>query len=304
LEIVSSSAEFENIPIRRYEESMLRRIYDRLPVKIEKVDYEAPHFKTFVLLQAHFSRIHLPPDLHSDLTHILEKVLTLLSAAVDVMSSNAWLSALGAMDLSQMCVQALWENDSPLKQIPHFEPQLIKKCIDAGVESVYDIIDLEDDKRTELLQMTNQQLKDVAMFVNSYPTIELSYEIVKAEYQAGVPIVIRAFLSRDVDEEDDAESNESVVAPLYPGTKMAHWWLVIGEPSTRQLLAIKRITVKKSVTVSLDFTLPKGSHALKLYLICDSYMGADHDIQMETLLVAEGEDSDSDGDMDSGDETG
>jgi len=221
-----------------------------------------------------------------------------------VMSSNAWLSALGAMDLSQMCVQALWENDSPLKQIPHFEPQLIKKCIDAGVESVYDIIDLEDDKRTELLQMTNQQLKDVAIFVNSYPTIELSYEIVKAEYQAGVPIVIRAFLSRDVDEEDDAESNESVVAPLYPGTKMAHWWLVIGEPSTRQLLAIKRITVKKSVTVSLDFTLPKGSHALKLYLICDSYMGADHDIQMETLLVAEGEDSDSDGDMDSGDETG
>jgi len=72
------------------------------------------------------------------------------------MSSNAWLSALGAMDLSQMCVQALWENDSPLKQIPHFEPQLIKRCIDAGVESVYDIIDLEDDKRTELLQMTNQ----------------------------------------------------------------------------------------------------------------------------------------------------
>src|ERR1700749_2139649 len=106
LEIVSSSAEFEVIPIRRHEEQALRRIYDRVPVKVDKVDYEAPHFKTFVLLQAHFSRIHLPPDLQSDLNLILEKCLNLLSAAVDVMSSNAWLSALGAMDLSQMCVQA------------------------------------------------------------------------------------------------------------------------------------------------------------------------------------------------------
>jgi pre-mRNA-splicing helicase BRR2 len=127
LEIVSSSAEFEAIPIRRHEDVILKRIYDRVPVKIEKVDFEAPHFKTFVLLQAHFSRIHLPPDLQLDLNLILEKVLTLLSAAVDVMSSNAWLNALGAMDLSQMCVQAMWDNDSPLKQIPHFNAE-VPRC--------------------------------------------------------------------------------------------------------------------------------------------------------------------------------
>jgi pre-mRNA-splicing helicase BRR2 len=124
LEIVSSAAEFEVIPIRRHEEHALRRIYDRVPVKVDKVDYEAPHFKTFVLLQAHFSRIHLPPDLQSDLNLILEKILNLLSAAVDVMSSNAWMSALGAMDLSQMCVQACWETDSHLKQIPHFDSEV------------------------------------------------------------------------------------------------------------------------------------------------------------------------------------
>ena len=47
-----------------------------------------------------------------------------MSACVDVMSSNAWLNALGAMNLSQMCVQAVWEKDSPLKQIPHFESQV------------------------------------------------------------------------------------------------------------------------------------------------------------------------------------
>jgi pre-mRNA-splicing helicase BRR2 len=124
LEVVSSSAEFETIPIRRHEDALLRRIYDRVPVKLDRVDFEAPHFKTFLLLQAHFSRLQLPPDLAADQALVLEKVLNLLSACVDVMSSNAWLNALGAMDLSQMCVQAMWETDSPLKQIPHFEPDV------------------------------------------------------------------------------------------------------------------------------------------------------------------------------------
>ena len=175
LEVVSSSAEFETIPIRRHEDVLLRRIYDRVPVKLEKADFEAPHFKTFLLLQAHFSRLTLPPDLAADQVLVLEKVLNLLSACVDVMSSNAWLNALGAMDLSQMCVQACWETDSPLKQIPHFEPevsmprdckhfielmvlQVVKRCKDAGVETVYDIMEMEDDKRNELLQMDARQM--------------------------------------------------------------------------------------------------------------------------------------------------
>ena len=129
LEVVSSS-EFESIPIRRHEDVLLRRIYDRVPVKPDKpdFDFEAPHFKTFLLLQAHFSRLTLPPDLAADQVLVLEKVLNLLSACVDVMSSNAWLNALGAMDLSQMCVQACWETDSPLKQIPHFEPEVWSQC--------------------------------------------------------------------------------------------------------------------------------------------------------------------------------
>ncbi|KAH7882250.1 putative RNA helicase [Phlebopus sp. FC_14] len=300
LEVVSSSAEFESIPIRRHEDVVLRRIYDRVPVKLERADFEAPYFKTFLLLQAHFSRLQLPPDLAADQMLVLEKVLNLLSACVDVMSSNAWLNALGAMDLSQMCVQAMWETDSPLKQIPHFEPEVIKRCKEAGVESVYDVMEMEDDKRNELLQMDVRQMRDVATFVNSYPTLDVSFELAKGEYTAGAPILMQVALSRDADEEDP--DDQTVVAPFYPSKKMANWWLVVGEPSTRQLHVIKRVTVAKSLAVKLEFTLPKGTHALKLYVICDSYVGADHDLSMDPIEVAEGEESDSDEDMESGDE--
>ena len=194
LEVVSSSAEFESIPIRRHEDALLRRIYDRVPVKLDRADFETPHFKTFLLLQAHFSRLQLPPDLAADQVLVLEKVLNLLSACVDVMSSNAWLNALGAMDLSQMCVQGVWETDSPLKQIPHFEPdvciyvyfifyltevssimQVIKRCKDANVESVYDVMELEDDQRNQLLQMTPAQmyvfLSSLTPFLSIFLTI-------------------------------------------------------------------------------------------------------------------------------------
>lgn len=122
MEIISFSAEFETVSVRRHEEAVLKRIYDRVPVKLpDRENYDDPSFKTFLLLQAHFSRLQLPPDLALDQASVLSKVLNLLSACVDVMSSNAWLNALGAMDLSQMCVQAMWETDSPLRQIPHFE---------------------------------------------------------------------------------------------------------------------------------------------------------------------------------------
>ncbi|KAF9267488.1 Sec63-domain-containing protein [Marasmius fiardii PR-910] len=301
LEVVSSSAEFETIPIRRHEDVLLKRLYDRLPVKLEasSVNFEAPHFKTFLLLQAHFSRIQLPADLIADQKMILEKALTLLSACVDVMSSNAWLSALGAMDLAQMCVQAVWDRDSVLKQIPHFEPEVIKRCEEAGIKTVYDVMEMEDDDRDKLLQMSQAQMHDVAAFVNSYPTLEVNHQLVKGEYTAGAPIVLQVSLSRDTDDEDEppSESDQEVVAPFFPAKKMANWWLVVGEHSTRQLLVIKRVTVTRTQNVKLEFTLPKGKHsALKLYVICDSYVGADHDIEVDEIDVAEGEDSDSDED--------
>ncbi|KIJ15197.1 hypothetical protein PAXINDRAFT_99700 [Paxillus involutus ATCC 200175] len=135
LEVVSSSTEFDAVPLRRHEDIVLRRIYDRVPVKLERVDFEAHHFKTF-FLQAHFSRIQLPADLAADQVLVLEKVLSLLSACVVVMSSNAWLSALGAMDLSQIC------------------PEVIKRCKDAGIESVYDIMEMGDDKQTVLIDVS------------------------------------------------------------------------------------------------------------------------------------------------------
>lgn len=126
LEIVTSATEFESIQTRRHEDSLLRRIYERVPVKMAQPSYDSPHFKAFVLLQAHFSRLQLPIDLAKDQDIILSKVLSLLSAIVDILSSDGHINAMNAMEMSQMVVQAMWDRDSPLKQIPNFTPEMIK----------------------------------------------------------------------------------------------------------------------------------------------------------------------------------
>ncbi|KAG2140853.1 Sec63 Brl domain-containing protein [Suillus cothurnatus] len=123
LEVVASSAEFESIPIRRHEDTILRRIYDRVPVKLDRADFKAPHFKTFLLLQAHFSRIQLPPDLAADQVLVLEKVLNLCGCHILKRMAECTGSNGCAADV---CVGAVGDRqtDSPLKKIPHFEPEV------------------------------------------------------------------------------------------------------------------------------------------------------------------------------------
>lgn len=55
---------------------------------------------------------------------------------------------------------------------------LISECLLQGVESVFDIMEMEDEERNALLQLSDSQMADVARFCNRYPNIELSYEVV------------------------------------------------------------------------------------------------------------------------------
>lgn len=130
LDIVSSAAEFEHLPIRHHEETALKQLSNRLPTKLDpRSKFNDPHVKANVLVQSHLSRLPLSAELQQDTDEILVVAVRLIQACVDVLSTNGWLSpALAAMELSQMCTQAMWNKDSYLKQLPHFTSDIIERC--------------------------------------------------------------------------------------------------------------------------------------------------------------------------------
>ncbi|KAL6248740.1 Pre-mRNA-splicing helicase BRR2 [Rhinocladiella similis] len=306
LEIVTSATEFEGIQIRRHEDHILRRIYDRVPVKMAEPAYDSPHFKAMVLLQAHFSRMQLPIDLAKDQEVIVSKILSLLSACVDVLSSEGHINAMNAMEMSQMVVQGMWDRDSPLLQIPHFDNRIVEILARHDVKDVDEFMTAMDPsenpdqaKLVAEMGLTNRQLVDAANFTNSkYPSLELEFDVLeKDDVTAGSPSYLAVKISRETEDEDEddegpAEVDLTVHAPFYPAKKLENWWLVVAEEKTRSLLAIKRVTIGKDLATKLEYVVPTpGKKDLTLFLMSDSYVGVDQSMAF-SVDVAEGMDED------------
>lgn len=299
LEILSASSEYTSLSIRQSEGKQLQEMARRLPFSLsDSAKYEDPATKTFLLLQSHFCRNPLPTDLNTDLRFILSQAIKLIQALVDVISSNGWLKpALACMELSQMIVQGLWDKDSILLQIPHFTMDTVAQCkaLNPPVNSVFDVLDLDDDVRESLLSnFKPDQVSDIATFCNSYPNIELTFETdieESGEVMTGESITVTVNIKRDDDDEDEDEASVSnlgkVVCPRFHHEKMESWWVVIGDSNSNALLSIKRVAFGKGTKTKLEFTAPEdpGDYCFKLNLMSDSYMGCDQEYDINVTVV-------------------
>ncbi|VDP05372.1 unnamed protein product [Soboliphyme baturini] len=295
IEIISSASEYESIPVRHREDNILKQLAAKVPNKPQSNRFTDPHVKTNLLLQAHLSRMQLPAELQADTEVILKKALRLIQACVDVLSSNGWLSpALAAMELAQMVTQAMWNKDSYLKQLPHFTSDLIRRCSEKDIETIFDIMEMEDEDRNKLLTLNEIEMADVARFCNRYPNIELTYEIENKEIRSGELVNLKCKLDRE------EETVGPVIAPFFPEVSSLvffviilnkteeGWWLVIGQPKQNALISIKRFTLQEKATLKLDFiSTSPGSHQYVLYFMSDCYMGCDQEYKFTINVLPE-----------------
>ncbi|KAL7126329.1 hypothetical protein ABFS83_14G178900 [Erythranthe nasuta] len=279
LEILASASEYELIPVRPGEEELIRRLIHHQRFSFENPKFTDPNVKANALLQAHFSRQSIGGTLASDQQEVVINASRLLQAMVDVISSSGWLNlALLAMEVSQMVTQGMWERDSVLLQLPHFTKELAKRCMENPgnkVETIADLVKMDDDERRELLQMPDAQLMDIARCCNRLPDIDLTYEVDNGgNVRAGEDIGVHVILERDL--QGRAEVGP-VNAPRYPKSKEEGWWVVVGDTKTNQLLAIKRVALQRKSRVKLEFAAPvePGERTYQLYFMSDSYLGYD-----------------------------
>lgn len=282
LECVAAATEFDDLQIHLYEPALLERLNEKLPMRLARsearstVRFYDPHVKANLLLQAHFSRISLPLDMTEDSRRVILKAIPLVQAIVDVLSSLGHLApAISAMEFSQMCIQAIWSTDPPIRQLPFFDgPRLAKAC-QKEKTSVYDL------DESLLVGLAPSEQNQVAAAANRFPAMEVSFGLDNDTVALGEDFTLRAAVARQV------EVDGPVIAPFYPRTKEEAWWLLVGDPTTRTLLGIKRFIMPSNsttdeVNVSFSFIPPQviGQHSLKLYLVCDCYAGADQEFDI------------------------
>ena len=291
LEIVSAASEFDALPVRPGEELLVERLLAHAPVSVDRPRYTDPHTKANALLQAHFSRVPLSGDLAADQRTVVQEASRLLQAAVDVIASSGWLSpALAAMEMSQMVAQALWERDSPLLQLPGVTPELAAAAAARDVEGVFGLIDMDDEERRELLQMSEPQLAALSAVCARYPDVSLSFEGPPGgAAEAGEQAVVTVSLERDVDGVAMGANGElpPVHAPRFPGRRDEGWWLVLGDAKANKLLAIKRVSLAAAAKAKLAFEAPAevGDAKLTLFFMSDSWLGCDQEYELDLKVT-------------------
>ena len=282
VEILCAASEYDAVLVRPGEELAVEKLLRHAPLAVEKPRYADAHTKVNALLQSHISRSHMNPDLRHDARQAVLLAPKLLQAMVDVISSSGWLKpALAAMELSQMIVQAVWQKDPVLMQIPGVTREVAKAAMSNGAETVFDVVDMSPEERAEALQLTdNEARREANSWLDRYPDISVSHEFA-GQVTPGEPVQMIVSLEREGGIRGVVEKTPVVIAPHFPGKKDENWWLVVGDVENNVLLAVKRVTVGVEARVKLQFVVPETKADLTLFFMSDSYCGLDQEIELE-----------------------
>merc|ERR1719242_41477 len=309
IDILCNAAEFEELAVRQGEHSILEQVARRLPLKISSPDFYSSPTKANVLLQTHFSRIPVRLEIASDRNKMVTQCIPLLWAMLDLLSTEQWLKpALICLELCQMITQGLWDTDSPVMQLPHITRETASAFKKAGVEGIFDLVELEDDERNDLLKPFSQaQQADIAKVCNLYPNIDISFELPEETIHQGKEVTISVKIEREDITDDDELTEEEKAAkhiptqyvncPLFKAPKVETWFLVLGDSKKNKLHTVKRFTMTKLLmTLELTFTAPErpGKYAYSIYLMSDSYLGADQELPCTVEVIEGGSDSEED----------
>jgi len=156
--------------------------------------------KARAILHAHLSRMKLPQStLEVDRCYIVKKCPYLLQEFVNCVSQLITLALSGrvsnmpnlftlenAMKLGPMIVQALWEYQSPLLQLPHFTDDSIKQMERKKVKvvSIENLARMKETERREALKnFTDDQYNDIKHVMGSMPFVyvDCKFEVLDDE---------------------------------------------------------------------------------------------------------------------------
>ncbi|KAL2493038.1 U5 small nuclear ribonucleoprotein helicase [Abeliophyllum distichum] len=286
LHILSGASEYDELPVRHNEENYNADLSKKVPLPVDKNLLDDPHVKANLLFQAHLSQVELPiTDYVTDLKSVLDQSIRIVQAMIDVCANSGWLySSITCMRLLQMVMQGLWyDRDSPLRMLPCMTDELIASLNQKGVSNVLQLLDLS---LTSLQDVTRSSVASrLYEDLQHFPRIQARLKLHKRN--AGDEQCFS--LNIRLEKKNGSRRTSRAFVPRFPKVKNEAWWLVLGNTSTAELYALKRVSFPDILQTHMDIPPTVNNfQGMKLILVSDCYLGFEREWDIEELAQSHG----------------
>ncbi|KAK3440303.1 hypothetical protein EUGRSUZ_B00583 [Eucalyptus grandis] len=281
LHILSGASEYNELPVRHNEELHNAQLSEKVRYKVDKNRLDDPHVKANLLFQAHFSQLELPvSDYVTDLKSVLDQSIRIIQAMIDICANSGWLSSsISCMHLLQMVMQGLWfDQDSSLRMLPSMNDNLEDTLRKRGIANLQQLLDIPKSSLRSIIgdSCSLKLLQELEYF----PQVRMKLRI----QRKGSTGENSPTLDIRLEKTNRRRSTSRAFAPRFPKVKDEAWWLVLGNTSTSELYALKRVSFTDHLVTHMK--LPSAltdMQGVKLILISDCYLGFEQEYLIEDL---------------------
>jgi antiviral helicase SLH1 len=240
---ISHATEYDELPVRHNEDLINAELSKALPLTADDFGLPLwdPHVKSFLLLQAHFSRIDLPiSDYVGDLNSVLDQSIRIVQASIDVLTELGYLSSCVMMiSLLQAIKSARWPTDGPLSIFPGIEVEQEKKRLEHPKASPRTLIEATTsshallEKAARFAGVLPSSFKRFIEPVSRLPILKLDLGVVNA-----------LSLSLNLTRQNPAKVQQNgirIFAPRYPKPQNEGFFVILSYSGTDEIIALKRV---------------------------------------------------------------
>jgi antiviral helicase SLH1 len=240
---ISHATEYDELPVRHNEDLINAELSKALPIPADDFGLPMwdPHVKSFLLLQAHFSRIDLPiSDYVGDLNSVLDQSIRIVQASIDVLTELGYLSSCVRMiNLLQAIKSARWPADGALSIFPGVDVEQEKKRLEHAKASPKTLIEATTsspshlEKAARFAGVTPAATKRFIEPVSRLPIVKLDLSTINA-----------ISLSLNLTRQNPAKMQQNgirIFAPRYPKPQTEGFFVILSYSSTDEVIALKRV---------------------------------------------------------------
>ncbi|XP_071902326.1 DExH-box ATP-dependent RNA helicase DExH14 isoform X2 [Coffea arabica] len=284
LHILSGASEYDELPVRHNEENYNDGLSRRVRYMVDKNRLDDPHVKANLLFQAHFSQLDLPiSDYITDLKSVLDQSIRIIQAMIDVCANSGWLSsALTCMHLLQMVMQGLWyDKDSSLWMLPCMTDDLISSLSRRGIAKIQQLLDTPSTVLQAIAD--NATASRLHQDLQHLPRIRVYLKVERRNSDSNSSEISNGFnLNIRVEKTNTHHRTSRAFTPRFPKVKNEAWWLVLGDTSTSELYALKRVSFSDRLVTRMEIPSTQVNlQEMRLILVSDCYLGYEQEYPIE-----------------------